>query len=147
MSDNALDPTTRRLWRRWVGICAAALLALALAAAGYAWQGAKALTAPELQQTTEVIGRSISAELERALASANDALAAQQASRRMLKEEVDEEDVAEVVAAWTGIPLNRLLEGEVEKLLHMEERLHERVIGQDDAKRRAQRCITAVQEA
>jgi serine phosphatase RsbU (regulator of sigma subunit) len=68
MSDNALDPTTRRLWRRWVGICAAALLALALAAAGYAWQGAKALTAPELQQTTEVIGRSISAELERALA-------------------------------------------------------------------------------
>ncbi len=72
-------------------------------------------------------------ELERALVGANDALAEQQTSRRMLKEEVDEEDVAEVVSAWTGIPLNRLLEGEVEKLLHMEERLHERVIGQDDA--------------
>ena len=72
-------------------------------------------------------------ELERALVGANDALAEQQTSRRMLKEEVDEEDVAEVVSAWTGIPLNRLLEGEVEKLLHMEERLHERVIGQDEA--------------
>ncbi len=72
-------------------------------------------------------------ELERALVGANDALAEQQLTRRMLKEEVDEEDVAEVVAAWTGIPLNRLLEGEVEKLLHMEERLHERVIGQEDA--------------
>ena len=72
-------------------------------------------------------------ELDRALVDANDALAEQQSSRRMLKEEVDEEDVAEVVAAWTGIPLNRLLEGEVEKLLHMEERLHERVIGQDEA--------------
>ena len=72
-------------------------------------------------------------ELERALVAANDALAEQQSSRRMLKEEVDEEDVAEVVAAWTGIPLNRLLEGEVEKLLHMEERLHERVVGQDTA--------------
>jgi ATP-dependent Clp protease ATP-binding subunit ClpB len=72
-------------------------------------------------------------ELERALASANDDLADQQASRKMLKEEVDEEDVAEVVAAWTGVPVSRLMEGEVEQLLHMEERLHERVIGQDDA--------------
>jgi ATP-dependent Clp protease ATP-binding subunit ClpB len=72
-------------------------------------------------------------ELERALVDANDALAEQQTSRRMLKEEVDEEDVAEVVSAWTGIPLNRLLEGEVEKLLQMEERLHERVVGQDEA--------------
>ena len=51
----------------------------------------------------------------------------------MLKEEVDEEDIAEVVAKWTGIPVSRLLEGEVEKLIHMEERLHERVIGQDEA--------------
>ena len=50
-----------------------------------------------------------------------------------LKEEVDAEDVAEVVARWTGIPVSRLLEGEVEKLLHMEERLHERVVGQDEA--------------
>ncbi len=45
----------------------------------------------------------------------------------MLKEEVDEEDVAEVVAKWTGIPVSRLMEGEVEKLIHMEDRLHERV--------------------
>ncbi len=72
-------------------------------------------------------------ELDRALAAANDELAAQQASRRMLKEEVDEEDVAEVVAAWTGIPVSRLMQGEVEKLLQMEERLHQRVVGQDEA--------------
>jgi ATP-dependent Clp protease ATP-binding subunit ClpB len=51
----------------------------------------------------------------------------------MVKEEVDEDDVAEVVARWTGIPVSRLLEGETEKLIHMEERLHERVIGQDEA--------------
>jgi ATP-dependent Clp protease ATP-binding subunit ClpB len=50
-----------------------------------------------------------------------------------LKEEVDADDVAEVVARWTGIPVSRLLEGETEKLIHMEERLHERVIGQDEA--------------
>jgi ATP-dependent Clp protease ATP-binding subunit ClpB len=50
-----------------------------------------------------------------------------------LKEEVDAEDVAEIVGRWTGIPVSRLLEGEVEKLLHMEERLHERVVGQDEA--------------
>ncbi len=50
-----------------------------------------------------------------------------------LKEEVDADDVAEVVARWTGIPVSRLLEGEVQKLIHMEERLHERVIGQDEA--------------
>jgi ATP-dependent Clp protease ATP-binding subunit ClpB len=50
-----------------------------------------------------------------------------------LKEEVDADDVGEVVARWTGIPVSRLLEGEVEKLIHMEERLHERVIGQDEA--------------
>ena len=50
-----------------------------------------------------------------------------------LKEEVDEEDVAEVVARWTGIPVSRLMEGEVEKLVHMEERLHERVVGQREA--------------
>jgi ATP-dependent Clp protease ATP-binding subunit ClpB len=50
-----------------------------------------------------------------------------------IKEEVDSEDIAEVVARWTGIPVNRLLEGETEKLLHMEDRLHERVVGQDEA--------------
>ncbi len=51
----------------------------------------------------------------------------------MVKEEVDEDDVAEVVARWTGIPVSRLLEGETEKLIHMEERLHQRVVGQDEA--------------
>jgi ATP-dependent Clp protease ATP-binding subunit ClpB len=50
-----------------------------------------------------------------------------------LKEEVDADDVAEIVARWTGIPVSRLLEGETEKLVHMEDRLHERVVGQDDA--------------
>src|SRR5437588_1699690 len=52
---------------------------------------------------------------------------------RLVKEEVDEDDVAAVVARWTGIPVDRLLEGETEKLVHMEERLHERVVGQDEA--------------
>jgi ATP-dependent Clp protease ATP-binding subunit ClpB len=52
---------------------------------------------------------------------------------KMLKEEVDEEDVAEVVSKWTGIPVSRMLEGEVEKLIHMEERLRQRVVGQEDA--------------
>ena len=51
----------------------------------------------------------------------------------MVKEEVDEDDIAAVVAAWTGIPVSRLLEGEVEKLIHMEERLHQRVVGQAEA--------------
>ena len=51
----------------------------------------------------------------------------------MLKEEVDEEDIAEVVGKWTGIPVSRLMEGEIQKLLRMETRLHERVIGQDEA--------------
>jgi ATP-dependent Clp protease ATP-binding subunit ClpB len=52
---------------------------------------------------------------------------------RMLKLEVDEEDIAEVVAKWTNIPVSRLMEGEIQKLIHMEERLHERVVGQDEA--------------
>ena len=57
----------------------------------------------------------------------------QQAADSMVKEEVDEDDVAAVVARWTGIPVDRLLEGETEKLVHMEERLHQRVVGQDEA--------------
>jgi ATP-dependent Clp protease ATP-binding subunit ClpB len=56
-----------------------------------------------------------------------------QPEQPMVKEEVDEDDVAAVVARWTGIPVDRLLEGETEKLIHMEERLHERVVGQDEA--------------
>jgi ATP-dependent Clp protease ATP-binding subunit ClpB len=58
----------------------------------------------------------------------------------MLKLEVDEEDIAEVVSKWTNIPVSRLMEGEIQKLIHMEERLHQRVIGQDEA-------ITAVSNA
>jgi ATP-dependent Clp protease ATP-binding subunit ClpB len=51
----------------------------------------------------------------------------------LLKEEIDEEDIAKIVAKWTGIPVARMLEGEVQKLIHMEARLHERVVGQDEA--------------
>ena len=63
-----------------------------------------------------------------------------QRGQRMLKEEVDEEDIAEVVSRWTGVPVSRLMEGEIQKLIHMEERLHQRVVGQDEA-------ITAVANA
>ncbi|HEY7873945.1 MAG TPA: ATP-dependent chaperone ClpB, partial [Actinomycetota bacterium] len=71
--------------------------------------------------------------LEKELEESNAALVDLQRERRFLKEEVDEEDVAEVVARWTGIPVARLMEGEVEKLVHMETGLHERVVGQDEA--------------
>ena len=67
------------------------------------------------------------------LAEENAQLAELQKDRKMLKEEVDEEDVAEVVAKWTGIPVTRLMEGEVEKLIKMEDRLRERVVGQEPA--------------
>ena len=63
----------------------------------------------------------------------NEKLAQLQSKQKMLKEEVDAEDIAEVVARWTGIPVSRLLEGEMQKLLHVEERLRERVVGQDEA--------------
>jgi ATP-dependent Clp protease ATP-binding subunit ClpB len=66
--------------------------------------------------------------------------AEKQGSARLLKEEVDEEDIADVVSRWTGVPVSRLLEGEVQKLLHLGEALHRRVIGQDEA-------VTAVAEA
>jgi len=64
-----------------------------------------------------------------------------QKSKSMLKEEVDEEDIAEVVGKWTGIPVSRLLEGEVQKLLKMEERLHQRVVGQEEAIRAVANAI------
>jgi ATP-dependent Clp protease ATP-binding subunit ClpB len=72
-------------------------------------------------------------ELEGRLRSANEQLEDLQGERKFLKEEVDEEDVGEVVARWTGIPVSRLMEGEVEKLIKMEDGLHERVVGQDEA--------------
>jgi len=72
-------------------------------------------------------------ELERAIEQATATLADLQADGAMLKEEVDAEDIAEVVSRWTGVPVTRLLEGEVEKLVHMEDSLHRRVVGQDEA--------------
>ncbi|MCE5195372.1 MAG: ATP-dependent chaperone ClpB [Nitrospiraceae bacterium] len=72
-------------------------------------------------------------ELQRSLDKENKRLLNAQSTRKMLKEEVDEEDIAEVVAKWTGVPVSRMLEGEVQKLLKMEERLKLRVVGQDEA--------------
>ena len=72
-------------------------------------------------------------ELERKLKAEEARLAEKQSGKRMLKEEVDEEDIAEVVSRWTGVPVSKLLEGEMQKLLHLEDELHERVIGQDEA--------------
>ena len=69
-------------------------------------------------------------ELERRFADAREKLDKIQAEASMLKEEVDEEDIAEVVSRWTGVPLSRLMEGEVDKLIRLEEHLHERVVGQ-----------------
>jgi ATP-dependent Clp protease ATP-binding subunit ClpB len=78
------------------------------------------------------------ASLERQLQQETDQLSKQQSP--LIKEEVDEQDIAEVVARWTGIPVTKLMEGEMQKLLHLEEELHQRVVGQDEA-------VTAVAEA
>ena len=72
-------------------------------------------------------------DLERRIDEASKHLAELQSGSAMLKEEVDAEDIAEVVAKWTGVPVSRLLEGEMAKLLRMEEVLHQRVVGQDEA--------------
>jgi ATP-dependent Clp protease ATP-binding subunit ClpB len=72
-------------------------------------------------------------DVERRVDEATKSLAELQADRKMLKEEVDEEDIAEVVSKWTGVPVSRLLEGEVAKLVRMEEMLRKRVIGQEEA--------------
>jgi len=72
-------------------------------------------------------------QIEREMEEASNALAELQANQTMLKEEVDEEDIAEVVSRWTGVPVSRLMEGEASKLLRLEDELHERVIGQDEA--------------
>jgi ATP-dependent Clp protease ATP-binding subunit ClpB len=71
--------------------------------------------------------------LEKQLKEAEANLAGKQGQVRLLKEEVDEEDIAEVVSRWTGIPVSKLIEGELQKLLHLEEELHKRVVGQDEA--------------
>ncbi len=72
-------------------------------------------------------------DVEAKLKQAETRLSADPQGGRMLKEEVDEEDIAEIVSRWTGIPVSRLMEGEIQKLLKMEERLHDRVVGQDEA--------------
>jgi ATP-dependent Clp protease ATP-binding subunit ClpB len=79
-------------------------------------------------------------ELQKQLDQLNTQLAQLQKGQRMLKEEVDEEDIARIVSRWTGIPVQKMLEGEVQKLIKMEERLHDRVVGQDEA-------VTAVANA
>ena len=79
-------------------------------------------------------------KLQRELGDLDTQLAELQKQQKMLKEEVDEEDVAEVVSKWTGVPVTRMLEGEIQKLIHMEDRLRERVVGQDEA-------VTAVSNA
>ncbi|MEA1947786.1 MAG: ATP-dependent chaperone ClpB [Thermodesulfobacteriota bacterium] len=73
------------------------------------------------------------AELRNNLNQANEKLSSLQKNRKMLKEEVDAEDIAQVISRWTGIPVSRMLEGEREKLIHMEDRLGDRVIGQKEA--------------
>jgi ATP-dependent Clp protease ATP-binding subunit ClpB len=78
--------------------------------------------------------------LEKQLAEEDEKFARQQDRPKMIKEEVDEEDIAAVVSRWTGVPVTKLLEGEMQKLLHLEAELHQRVIGQDEA-------VTAVAEA
>jgi ATP-dependent Clp protease ATP-binding subunit ClpB len=80
-------------------------------------------------------------ELERRVAEATTHLDELQRDKRMLKEEVDAEDIAEVVSKWTGIPVSRLMEAEAAKLIHLEEQLHERVVGQDDAVRAVANAI------
>jgi ATP-dependent Clp protease ATP-binding subunit ClpB len=72
-------------------------------------------------------------ELERQLKNREAELAQKDGQASLIKEEVDEEDIAEVISRWTGIPVSKLLEGEVQKLLHLGEELHQRVIGQDEA--------------
>ena len=81
-------------------------------------------------------------DLEKQLVEAEVALRSLQAEgRAMLKEEVDADEIAHIISSWTGIPVSKLLEGEVEKLLHMEGRLHERVIGQDTAIRNVSNAV------
>src|SRR6185436_5468014 len=79
-------------------------------------------------------------DLERQLQEETEKFAKHQEQSRLIKEEVGEEDIAEVVSRWTGVPVTKLLEGEMQKLLHLEEELHRRVIGQDEA-------VLAVSEA
>jgi ATP-dependent Clp protease ATP-binding subunit ClpB len=88
--------------------------------------------AGDLSRVAEIRYGKLSAA-EKELKKAQDKLAELQKDHPMLKEEVGEEEIAKIVSKWTGIPVGRLLEGEIEKLVHMEERLRQRVVGQDEA--------------
>jgi ATP-dependent Clp protease ATP-binding subunit ClpB len=94
----------------------------------------RAMRASDLQRAAELQYGTL-AQLERELKVAEAQVAGGDGGRRLIKEEVDEEDIAEVVARWTGIPVSKLLEGEMQKLLRLEESLHQRVVGQDEAVR------------
>jgi ATP-dependent Clp protease ATP-binding subunit ClpB len=94
----------------------------------------------ELAKVAEIRYGSIAAA-ERELKQAEESFAAIQKDAPMLKEEVDEEDIAKLVSKWTGIPVGRLLEGEAQKLVKMEERLHQRVVGQDEALERVANAV------
>jgi ATP-dependent Clp protease ATP-binding subunit ClpB len=96
--------------------------------------------AGELAKVAEIRYGKIAAA-ERELQQAQQRFASVQKDAPMLKEEVDEEDIAKLVSKWTGIPAGRLLEGEAQKLVHMEERLRQRVIGQDDALARVANAV------
>ena len=101
--------------------------------------GERAEREGDLEKAAELrFGRTV--ELEKQLEDANAELQGIQTDQKMLNEEVTEEDVAAVVSKWTGIPVSRLMEGEMQKLVHLEEALHERVVGQDAA-------VTAVANA
>jgi len=80
-------------------------------------------------------------ELQKELEKENGTLAKLQKDLKMLKEEVEAEDIAEVVAKWTGIPVTKMMEGEVHKLIHMEQRLCERVIGQDEVLKKVSNAV------
>jgi len=84
---------------------------------------------------------SVLAGLEQERRELEERLASEAGKPRLLKEEVDEEDIAEVVSRWTHVPVSRLMEGEIQKLLRMEERIHERIVGQDDATRAVANAI------
>ena len=96
--------------------------------------------AGDLAKVAEIRYGKISAA-ERDLKQAQERFSSVQKDAPMLKEEVDEEDIAKLVSKWTGIPTGRLLEGEAQKLVHMEERLRQQVVGQDDALARVSNAV------
>ena len=126
-----IPPTERRFARSVRHTYASLLVAVGFSAAyvqeqlGHAAESAE--RAGDFAKASELKYGRIP-QVARDIQAAEARLADLQRDKRMLKEEVDEEDIAEVVSKWTGIPVSRLMEGEVQKLVHMEERLHARVV-------------------